>query len=159
MVLLQDNDITQIFPRIKDRVKFVDQRKKLILKLNEQNENTDGTTTNPFDSSSSSFKSVDSLQENDISGPFVLNENNQSNNEVHQTTDTNLSSNTTGLDDSDGIYDKVRLPEDYEGPDLTKKMQQYVDDNNISKFNPHTAMRGELLSLLFDDVTKSHQIL
>ena len=32
-------------------------------------------------------------------------------------------------------------------------------NNNISKFNPHTALRGELLSLLFDDVTKSHKLL
>ncbi|CAF1288923.1 unnamed protein product [Rotaria sordida] len=164
LILLQHNDIAEIFPRIKDRVKFVDQRTKLILNLNEQNENTDGTTTttNIFDltsSSSSSFKPVDSLQENDILSPSVLNEKNESNNDIHQITDTNLSSSITFSDDNDDIYAKAKLPSDYQGPDLTIRMQHYVDDNNISKFNPHTALRGELLSLLFDDVTKSYQLL
>ncbi|CAF4990120.1 unnamed protein product, partial [Rotaria socialis] len=37
-------------------------------------------------------------------------------------------------------------------------MQHHIDDNNISKFNPHTTLRGELLSILFDDVTTSHQL-
>ncbi|CAF4562808.1 unnamed protein product, partial [Rotaria magnacalcarata] len=50
LVLLQHNDIAEIFPRIKDRVKFIDQRAKLASNLNEQNENTDETTTiNVFD--------------------------------------------------------------------------------------------------------------
>ena len=51
------------------------------------------------------------------------------------------------------------LPIDYEGPQLTLRMQNYIDENDISKFNPHTNMRSELLSLIFDDVTKSHQLL
>lgn len=51
------------------------------------------------------------------------------------------------------------LPVDYEGPQLTLRMQKYLDENDISKFNPHTSMRSELLSLIFDDVTKSHQLL
>ena len=41
----------------------------------------------------------------------------------------------------------------YEVPQLTVRMQHYIDDNNISKFNPQTTLRGELLSILFDDVT------
>ncbi|CAF1422721.1 unnamed protein product, partial [Adineta steineri] len=36
LALLQHNDLIQIFPRVKDRVKFVDQRAKLILHYNDQ---------------------------------------------------------------------------------------------------------------------------
>lgn len=111
-------------------------------------------------SSSSPFKFVDSLQENDIPDPSISNENKQpSNNEIHQITDPDLSSSICRLDDDDDIYTKAKLPSDYEGPDLTMKMQRYIEDNNISKFNPHTANRAELLSLLFDNVTRSHNLL
>jgi hypothetical protein len=161
LVLLQHNDIAEIFPRIKDRVKFIDQRAKLASNLNEQNENADETTTiNVFDStSSSSFKPVDSSPENDTLDSSVLREKSQSNNDIHQTTDANLPSSINFPDDNDDIYTTTKLPSDYQGPDLPTRMQHYIDDNNISKFNPHTALRGELLSLVFDDVTKSHKIL
>ncbi|CAF4312263.1 unnamed protein product, partial [Rotaria sp. Silwood2] len=161
LVLLQHNDIAEIFPRIKDRVKFIDQRTKLTSNLNEQNENTDATpATNVFDlTPSSSFKPVDSLQENDTLDSSVLRESSQSNNDIHQTTDANLSSSINFPDDNDDIYTTAKLSSDYQGPDLPIRMQHYIDDNNISKFNPHTAWRGELLSLLFDDVTKSHKLL
>jgi hypothetical protein len=158
VVLLQQNDIAQIFPRIKDRVKFIDSRAKLIVNLNEQTKNNGGTTNNPFDLISSS-RPVDSLQENDTPSASVLNKNREPNNLIDQITNPNLSSSISCPDDNDDIYTKARLPADYESPDLTMRMQQYVDDNNISKFNPHTAMRSELLSLVFDDATKSHELL
>ncbi|CAF1498990.1 unnamed protein product, partial [Didymodactylos carnosus] len=160
VALLQQNDIVQIFPRIKDRVKFIDLRAKLILNLIEQNENKGETTTNLFNlTSSSSSRPVDSLQENDIPRASVLNKNREPNDSIDQIINLDLSSSISCPDDNDDIDNKAKLPADYEVPDLTMRMQQYVDDTNISKFNPHTAMRSELLSLLFDDVTKSHQLL
>ncbi|CAF2951727.1 unnamed protein product [Rotaria sp. Silwood2] len=161
LVLLQHNDIAEIFPRIKDRVKFIDQRTKLTSNLNEQNENTDATpATNVFDlTPSSSFKPVDSLQENDTLDSSVLRESSQSNNDIHQTTDANLSSGINFPDDNDDIYTTAKLSSDYQGPDLPIRMQHYIDDNNILKFNPHTALRGKLLSLLFDGITRSHKLL
>ncbi|CAF4130304.1 unnamed protein product [Rotaria magnacalcarata] len=162
LVLLQHNDIAEMFPRIKDRVNFVNQLAKLTSNLNEHNENTDGTTTvNAFDlsSSSASLKSVDSVQDNDTLDSFILREKSQSNNNIDQTTEANLSSSINFPDDNDDIYATAKLPSDYQGPDLPIRMQHYIDDNNIAKFNPHTALRGELLSLVFDDVTKSHKLL
>ena len=54
---------------------------------------------------------------------------------------------------------RPRLAAEYEGLDLTSKTQYYVDNKDLAKLNPHTAMRRELLSLIFDDVSKSHKIL
>lgn len=71
----------------------------------------------------------------------------------------NLVSNTNNYDNGNDSSIKAMLPVDYEGPQLTLRMQKYLDENDISKFNPHTSMRSELLSLIFDDVTKSHQLL
>lgn len=159
MVLLQQNDISQIFSRIKDRVKFVDQRTKLISNLNEQNENGNATTNNLFDLISSSFKPVDSLKENGISGSSVSNEKEQRNDGIDTITDVNLSTDISTDGGSSDHLIETRLPSDYEGPKLTMRMQQYIDENNISKFNPHTNMRAELLTLIFDDVTKSHKLL
>ena len=68
-------------------------------------------------------------------------------------------SSNSPLNDNTIIHNKAILPDDYEGPDLTIKMQQYIPQQDISKFNPHTKMRSELLSLLFDDVIKSNQLL
>jgi len=158
LALLQHNDIVQIFPRIKDRVKFVDQRAKLILNFNEQDENNHGTRSNQFDSTSS-LQPEGELEENGITDSFVSNKSKESINQTDQITDPNVSSDINSSDDIDNIYTKVKLSDDYEGPDLTIRMLQYVDENDISKFNPHTSMRSELLSLLFDDVTKSHQLL
>jgi hypothetical protein len=79
-------------------------------------------------------------------------------NSFDQTTDPDPSSNFHPPDDDD-INDKPRLPADYQGPRLTTRMKQYVEQDNLSKFNAHTKMRGELLSTLYDDVTNTHNLL
>ena len=68
-------------------------------------------------------------------------------------------SSNSPLNDNTIIRSKAILLDGYEGPDLTIKMQQYILQQDVSKFNPHTKMRSELLSLLFDDVIKSYQLL
>ncbi len=77
---------------------------------------------------------------------------------IDQVVDDDYSSNNNSHADDDSNI-RPRLPVEYEGPELTSKMQDYVDNNNLAKFNPHTTMRRELLSLIFDDVSKSHKIL
>ncbi|CAF2958839.1 unnamed protein product, partial [Rotaria sp. Silwood2] len=157
VALLQQNDLIQIFPRIKDRVKFVDQRTKLILDFNEQQVNKDATTVDASDSASRLVQSYDQSENNDSPNSLDANENIGTNNRA-STTDPDSSSHFPLNDDTD-IHSNAALPEDYKGPNLTIKMNEYIEQNNISKFNPHTKMRSELLSLLFDDVTKSHQLL
>ncbi len=49
LLLLQHDDIVQIFPRIKDRVKFVNLRSKLISDLNEQQEDVGEVPSNFID--------------------------------------------------------------------------------------------------------------
>ncbi|CAF4695721.1 unnamed protein product, partial [Rotaria socialis] len=151
LALFQHNDIIQIFPRIKDRVKFVDLRTKLISNLIEQDEKNSENTSNLFDLTLPllSFKSVGVSKENDTSTSSSSNEDLQLNSDP---------SNLNGSDDNDNTCITVLSPADYEGPNLTMRMQQCVDDNNLSKFFPHTAMRSELLTLLYDDVTKSHKL-
>ncbi|CAM2716907.1 unnamed protein product [Rotaria socialis] len=100
------------------------------------------------------------LNKNTIRTPSVSNEAQRSNNDIDPMTDPDPSSNIVCFgDDNDDALTKVTLPIDYEVPQLTMRMQHYIDDNNISKFNPHKTLRGELLSILFDDVTTSHQLL
>ena len=80
------------------------------------------------------------------------------NNNNNQITDFDAL-NQSSSDDNDDILMKVRLPPDYEGPNLPMRMQQYIDDNDLSKFFPHTAMSNELLSLFFNDITNSYKLL
>ena len=163
LALLEENDICQIFPRIKDRVKFIDRRKKLISTLNESTANIDETTNHLFSSTlSSSLSSIDfgeSSHDNTALDQSVLNKTNGTNIEINLTTDSNLSSSVNCDDQDENIDIGARLPTEYEGPALTARMQQYVDEGDFSKFNPHTNMRSELLTLLFDDVVQSHQLL
>ncbi|CAF1586208.1 unnamed protein product, partial [Adineta steineri] len=57
------------------------------------------------------------------------------------------------------IDNKPMLPDDYEGPNLTSRMEEYIEQENISKFNPHTRTRSEVLTLIYDHVTKSYDLL
>lgn len=163
LALLEENDIRQMFPRIKDRVKFIDRRKKLISTLNESTDNIDETTNHLFSSTLSSSPSPinfeESSHDNTALDQSVLNKTNETNIEINLTTDSNLSSSVEGDDQNENIDAGARLPAEYECPTLTSRMQQYVDERNFSKFNPHTNMRSELLSLLFDDVVQSYQLL
>ena len=160
LVLLQHNDIVQIFPRIKDRVKFIGQRTKLISNITEQRQSSNSVTGSLFltEYSPSSFKSLDPLIENNTSSPSLFNDNVELNSDNNQITDSNAL-NQTNSDDNDYNLMKVRLPPDYEGPNLPMRMQQYIDDNNLAKFLLHTAMRSELLSLFFNDITNSYKLL
>ncbi|CAF4397044.1 unnamed protein product, partial [Adineta steineri] len=96
LALLQHNDLIQIFPRVKDRVKFVDQRAKLILYYNDQQANKDAAT----------------LENNDMLNSVDANENIVTNNRA-STTDPGSSSSLAANDDDADIYNKRMLPYDY----------------------------------------------
>lgn len=68
-------------------------------------------------------------------------------------------SSNIDCDDNDDFQIKSRLPTDYTGPNLSARIQYHIDQNHLAKFNPHTTLRAELLSLLFEEVTKTHQLL
>jgi len=131
----------------------------LIEKFKKHHTDTDGFTGNLFEStlssSTSSLYFSDASQQNDSPDSSVLVTTEQ--NQNGQTGD-DLSSNID-CDDNDDFHVKSRLPADYTGPTLSERIQYYIDQNNLAKFNPHTTLRAELLSLLFDDVTKTHQLL
>ncbi|CAF3495494.1 unnamed protein product [Rotaria socialis] len=141
LLLLQQEDIVKIFPRIKDRVKFVDQRTKLIESFKEHDPDTDEIT--------------DVTHHHDLPDSPVLlaaeeNQNGQTRDDISSNIDCN---------ENNDLHVESRLPTDYTGPILTTRIQYYIDQNNLSKFNPHTTLRGEILSLLFDDVTKTYNLL
>jgi hypothetical protein len=176
LVLLQQEEILKIFPRIKDRVKFVDLRAKLIANSKEQHTDADEITGNLFEStlpSSASSQFLDTSQHNGLTASSILitnvgNQNGETFNDQSSNIDCNDPSSNVGCNDlssnvdcadSDYLHVESRLPMDYIGPTLSTRMQHYVDENNLSKFNPHTTLRSELLSLLFDDVTNTHQLL
>ena len=147
--MLQHNDICGIFPRIKDRVKFIDSRTKLISSLNDQHVDISTITNNAFDSAVS--------QQNADSGLSVLSKTMEVNN-IDETENPDPSTNSA-LPNDDDIDDKSILPTDYDGPRLTTRMKQYIEENNLSKFNAHTKIRGELLSILYDDITNTYNLL
>ncbi|CAM4839800.1 unnamed protein product [Rotaria magnacalcarata] len=156
LVLLQQNDVCEIFPRIKDRVKFIDQRLKLVSSCNSPSENNT-SATDLFYSTSSLSQGVDESQENDAPSSSFVHGNKQADN-VHETALSDSSSNLyTSVNDD--ISPQPKLPLDYEGPHITSRMKQFIEDQNLSKFSAHTKLRSELLSLLFDDVTNQYQLI
>ncbi|CAF1297631.1 unnamed protein product [Adineta steineri] len=157
LALLQHNDLIQIFPRVKDPVKFVDQRAKLILYYNDQQANKDAATLDVSDSTLSVVQVYDELENNDMLNSVDVNENIVTNNRA-STTDPGSSSSLPLNDDAD-IHSKPMLSDDYEGPNLTSRMEKYIEQENISKFNLHTRTRSKLLTLIYDHVTKSYELL
>ncbi|CAF1521470.1 unnamed protein product, partial [Adineta steineri] len=157
LALLQHNDLIQIFPRVKDRVKFVDQRAKLILHYNDQQASKDAATLGVSDSTLSVVQVYDELENNDMLNSVDANENIVTNNRASTTAPG--SSSSLPLNDDADIYNKPMLPDDYEGPNMISRMEEYIEQENITKFNPHTRLRSELLSLIYDNVTKSYDLL
>ncbi|CAF1447139.1 unnamed protein product [Adineta steineri] len=135
LTLLQHNDLIQIFSRVKDRVKFVDQRTKLILHHNDQQANRDAATLDVFDSALSLVQVYDGLENNDMLNSVDANENIEINSRA-SAIDPGSSSSLSLNDDAD-VHTKPMLPDDYEGPNLTIRMEEYIEQENISKFNPH----------------------
>jgi hypothetical protein len=109
--------------------------------------------------SSSSFKPQGTEQVNDSPRSSVSNEDSQSIHDISQIADPDRSSDDNILNDDLTFQTKTNLPLDYQGPELTTRIKECINENKISRFDPHTAMRGELLSLIFADVTKSYQLL
>ncbi|CAF4408002.1 unnamed protein product, partial [Adineta steineri] len=132
------------------RVKFVDQRAKLILYYNDQQANKDAATLDVSDSTLSVVQVNDELEHNDMLNSVDANDNIEINNRA-STTDPGSSSSLPLNDDAD-IHSKPMLPDDYEGPYLTSRVEKYIEQENMSKFNPHTRLRSELLSLIYDNV-------
>ena len=156
LVLLQHNDVCEIFRRIKDRVKFIDQPIKLISSRNSQRENNT-SATDLFHSTSSLSQAVDESQDNDAPSLSVVHGNKQADN-VHETALSDSFSNLyTSVDDD--ISPQPKLPLDYEAPHITSRMKQFIEDQNLSKFSAHAKLRSELLSLLFDDVTNQYHLM
>ncbi|CAF4371458.1 unnamed protein product, partial [Adineta steineri] len=140
------------------RVKFVDQRAKLIVYYNDPQANKDAATLGVSDSKLSVVQVYDELENNDMLNSVDANENIVTNNRA-STTDLGSSSSLPANDDDGDIDNKPMLPDDYEGPNLTSRMEEYIEQENITKFNPHTRLRSELLSLIYDNVTKSYDLL
>ncbi|CAF3060653.1 unnamed protein product [Rotaria sp. Silwood2] len=159
LVLLQPDDIVKIFPRLRDRVKFVDQRTKLVEKFKECRTDADEFTGNLLESTLSSstlslyFSDVPRNNGSPDLSVLITTEVNQ-NDEICDDTSPNIDCH-----DSDDNHVESRLPTDYTGPILSSRIQYFIDQNNIAKFNPHTTLRAEILSLIFDDVTKTHNLL
>lgn len=156
LALLQQSDICEIFPRIKDRVKFIDYRTKLISSSKDQNLIINTIATNTSNSVLSTIQSGNEIQENaDLNSSSSIT---NITNGVAQENDLNSTSNPQPLVDNE-MNVKPRLSTYYEGPQLTDRMKQYIEQYNWSKFNAHTKMRSELLSMLYDDVTKTYNLL
>ncbi|CAF4460083.1 unnamed protein product, partial [Adineta steineri] len=133
------------------------QRAKLILYYNDQQANKDAATLGVSDSTLSVVQVYDELENNDMSNSVDANENIIINNRASTT--TLGSSSSLPLNDDVDIDNKPTLPDDYEGPNLTSRMEEYIEQENISKFNPHTRTRSEVLTLIYDHVTKSYDLL
>ncbi|CAF1486793.1 unnamed protein product [Adineta steineri] len=133
LALLQQNDLIQIFSRVKDRVKFVDQRAKLILHHNDQQANRDAATLDVFDSALSLVQVYDGLENNDMLNSVDANENIEINNRA-SATDPGSSSSLSLNDDAD-VHTKPMLPDDYEGPNSNISSPSNIS-NEVAHVSP-----------------------
>ncbi|CAF4162667.1 unnamed protein product [Adineta steineri] len=134
LALLQQNDLIQIFSRVKDRVKFVDQRAKLILHHNDQQANRDAATLDVFDSALSLVQVYDGLENNDMLNSVDANENIEINNRA-SATDPGSSSNLSLNDDADvaHVSPEQSDPDRYTSSQLNITTSRNIDDENISE--------------------------
>ena len=109
---------------MKDRLKFADQREKLISRFHKHQANHNLAITDASDSTSPLVQLDDKSEKDYLPNSLDTNENIESINHVSTLDPDDLSNSP--LNDNTIIHSKAILPDDYEGPDLTIKIQQYI---------------------------------
>jgi hypothetical protein len=153
---LHFEEIKSLFPKLKERTVFMNEREKLSSKLLNEKNQSNSTLTNDHDQEEQGLF-IDENMKSPDSIPFaeeIVIENTEVSLSISS---SNLSSNEENVDQLK--ENETKLDDDYQLPPLPDDLQFVVDQKDLTKLVAHSHLRRVLLNLVFDDVAHKHQLL
>jgi len=156
LLKLPFEEIKSLFPKLKQRTIFMNEREKLSCKSFSEKIKSNSTPSDDDDQEEESLFIDENMKSSD-SIPFLEEI-------VIENTDVSLpNSSNNHPDDEENddqlIEKKVKLQEDYELPPLPNDLKFFVDQKDLTKLVPHSYLRKVLLNLVYDDIANKHHLL
>ncbi|CAF4873582.1 unnamed protein product [Rotaria socialis] len=140
--------ISQLIPKFKQQLLFLEEREKLFTKINDYSVQCDGSlSTILTNSQTTSMVPINSQPSTFVPVP---------------TTDS-LSKESMDYSRSDhsdvGAYINIAFPDDYKIPLLPKALIKDIEDGILEKFGPHCANRQILIDAIVYDLLDKYNLL
>ncbi|CAF2779622.1 unnamed protein product [Rotaria sp. Silwood2] len=153
---LRFEEIKSLFPKLKQRTIFLDEREKLSYKLCSEKIQSNPTPIDDDDQEEQSLFVDENMKSSD-SIPFV-DEVVIENTEVSSPNSSNNHSDDEENDDQ-LIEKEIKLQEDYELPPFPTDLKFVIDQKDFTKLAAHSNLRRVLLNLVYDDIANKHHLL
>ncbi|CAF3234312.1 unnamed protein product [Rotaria sp. Silwood2] len=153
---LRFEEIKSLFPKLKQRAIFLDEREKLSYKLCSEKIQSNPTPIDDDDQEEQSLFVDENMKSSD-SIPFV-DEVVIENIEVSSSNSSNNHSDDEENDDQ-LIEKEIKLQEDYELPPFPTDLKFVIDQKDFTKLAAHSNLRRVLLNLVYDDIANKHHLL
>jgi hypothetical protein len=152
---LRFEEIKSLFPQLKQRTIFMDEREKLSSKSFTEKIQSDSTPTDDDDQEQQSLIIDENMKSSD-SIPFVE-EIIIENMEVSL---SNLNNNQSDDEENDDqlTANEIKLQEDYELPTFPADLKFVVDQKDLTKLAAHSYLRRVLLNLVYDDIANKRHL-
>jgi hypothetical protein len=156
LLKLRFEEIKSLFPKLKERTIFMDEREKLSYRSFTEKVQSNSTPTDDDHQEERSL-SIDENMKSSDSIPFVKEI-------VIENPEVSLSnsSNNHSDDEENGdqsIENEIKLQEDYELSPLPADLKLVVDQKDLTKLAAHSYLRRVLLNLVYDDIANKHHLL
>jgi hypothetical protein len=153
---LSFEEIKSLFPKLKQRTIFIDERDKLSHKAFNEKIQSNSTLMDDDNQEEQSLIIDENVKSSD-SIPFVEEI-------IIGNTEVSLSDPSNNhLDDEENddqlTDDETKLPEDYELPPLPADLKFVIDQKDLTKLAPHSNLRRVLLNMVYDDIANKHHLL
>ncbi|CAF4097291.1 unnamed protein product, partial [Adineta steineri] len=156
LMKLRFEEIKILFPKLKQRTIFMDEREKLLSKLCTEKDQSNSTSIDDNDSEEQLLLIDENMRSSD-SVPFVE-EIVIENTEV-SLFDSNKNHSDNEENDNQIEENIIKLQDDYKLPTFPDDLQFVVDQNDLTKLAPHSYFRKVLLNLIYNDIANKHQLL
>ncbi|CAF2055407.1 unnamed protein product [Rotaria magnacalcarata] len=155
---LRYEEIKSLFPKLKQRTLFMNERDKLSNNSASESRPSSSTPRCNNNSEENSLQIGETLTLSD-SIPYgteiVIESTEQS------LCTSNSSNNQSENEENDNqlIRHEIKIREDYQLPDFPPDLKLVVNQNDIHKLGCHTHLRRVLLNLIYDDLANKHSLL
>ncbi|CAF4186170.1 unnamed protein product [Rotaria sordida] len=153
---LRYEEVKSLFPKLKQRTLFMDERDKLSNKSVSKKIRSNLTSTNDSSSEENQLF-IDEPAKSSDSIPFAEEV-------VIESTELQFSSSSDNHSDNQENDDQltnseIKIQEDYQLPEFPADLKFVVHQKDLSKLAHHTNLRRVLLNLIYDDVANKHNLL
>ena len=157
LLKLSFEEIKFLFPKLKQRTIFIDEREKLSSKPSSEKIQSNSISIDDDGQEKQSLFIDENMTPSD-SIPFAE-EIVIGNMEVSLSNSSNNHYDADKENDDQVIEDEIKLQEDYELPPFPADLKVVVDQKDLTKLAAHSYFRRVLLNLVYGDIANKHHLL